>query len=69
MWWCEPAVKLVNGAEIPATQVSEQHLGRIWQRWSRHFQPGQWRSGVDGLESFVALIRGEIQRSAPGANQ
>ena len=69
MWWCEPAVHFENGAVIPATQVSEEHLGRTWQRWSRHFQPGQWRSGIDGLESFVALIRGDFQRSVAEAAQ
>src|SRR5690242_8783834 len=37
MWWFDPAVRRVDGQEIPATQVVEQHLGRSWQRWSRHF--------------------------------
>lgn len=66
MWWFTPAVKLASGAEIPATQVVENHLGREWQRWSRHFQPGQWRSGLDGLESYLALIQRELIRCAGG---
>lgn len=69
MWWFDPPVRRVDGQEIPATNVIEQHLGRSWQRWSRHFQPGQWRSGVDSLQSFLALIRKELQRAAPGAIQ
>ena len=64
MWWFDPGVRLATGAEAPATSLIEQYLGRSWQRWSRHFNPGQWRSGVDGLESFLALIRGELQRCA-----
>lgn len=64
MWWFDPAVRLANGRVIPATEVTEQHIGRSWQRWSRHFQAGQWQSGIDGLESFLALIRRELQRSA-----
>jgi hypothetical protein len=66
MWWFSPGLQLANGAVIEATQVVEQHLGRAWQRWSRHLQPGQWQSGVDGLESYVALIEREVARCAPG---
>jgi hypothetical protein len=67
MWWFGPAVKLATGAAIQATELVENYLGREWQRWSRHFQPGQWRSGVDGLQSFLALIQHELVRCATGA--
>ena len=67
MWWFDPAVRRTDGASIPATDVVEQYLGRSWQRWSRHLQAGQWHSGVDGLESFLALIRRELVNSALGA--
>jgi E2/UBC family protein E len=69
MWWFDPAVRLSNGQVIQATEATEQHLGRSWQRWSRHFANGQWRSGVDGLESFVALIQRELTRSAGSARR
>lgn len=64
MWWFDPPVHLASGQPLPATEVVEQHLGRTWQRWSRHFNGGQWQSGVDGLESYLALIRRELERSA-----
>ena len=67
MWWFDPPVRFANGQAVPATEVMEQHLGRTWQRWSRHFNGGQWQSGIDGLESYLALIRRDLQRSAPGA--
>lgn len=63
MWWFEPPVRRADGRPIPATEVTESHLGRQWQRWSRHFLPGQWRSGIDCLETFLALIRKELERS------
>ena len=63
MWWFLPPVRLADGKDLPATNVSETYLGRSWQRWSRHFNSGQWQSGVDGLESFLALIRQELERS------
>jgi hypothetical protein len=67
MWWFDPAIRLADGRIIQATEVTEHHFGRPWQRWSRHFEPGQWKSGIDGLESYVALIRRELTRCANGA--
>lgn len=64
MWWFDPPVRLANGGGIAATDYSETHLGRSWQRWSRHLEAGQWRSGVDSLETFIALIRRELHRCA-----
>jgi hypothetical protein len=65
MWWFDPPIRRTDGAEIPATQAQERHLGRQWQRWSRHLNPGQWRSGTDCLESYLALVRKELQAAAP----
>ena len=62
MWWFSPAVRLANGRNIQATDLIEHHLGRPWQRWSRHFNQGQWKSGVDCLETFLALLRKELER-------
>src|SRR5688500_1958061 len=42
MWWFDPAVRLASGSSAPATEAVEAYLGRRWQRWSRHFKPGQW---------------------------
>ncbi len=65
MWWFDPPVRLADGRAITATEVVERHLGRSWQRWSRHFTDGQWQSGIDGLESYVALIRSDLERNVP----
>jgi|ERR1039457_5654232 hypothetical protein len=67
MWWFSPDVTLADGRRIQATEVTENHLGRPWQRWSRHFQTGQWRSGIDGMESYTALIDRELLRCASAA--
>lgn len=63
MWWFNPSVNRADGKPIPAADVIEHYMGRGWQRWSRHLSPGQWRSGIDGLESFFALIRKELEKS------
>lgn len=66
MWWFHPAVMRADGSPIPQTEVTEQHMGRSWQRWSRHLQPGSWRSGVDGLEGFFALLRKDLTKWVGG---
>src|ERR1051325_5995125 len=45
MWWFDPAVRLADSRSVQATECIEQYLGRSWQRWSRHLNQGQWRSG------------------------
>lgn len=67
MWWFSPAVARADGAVIPATESQETYLGRTWQRWSRHFNAGQWMGGVDGLQSYLALVSQELRRCAEGA--
>ena len=64
MWWLIPHVTKIAGGEIAATQAREIYDGRTWQRWSRHLDPGVWRSGIDGLESYVRLLRNELSTAA-----
>ena len=65
MWWFDPPVRLADGRDLPATDAVGTYLGRRWQRWSRHFNGSQWKSGVDGLESYIALIRQDLERGVP----
>ena len=61
MWYCDPPIRLAaTGQFAQATEVMETHLGRTWQRFSRHLN-GTWRPGVDSLRSFFALIQRELQ--------
>jgi hypothetical protein len=61
-WWISPGIKLADGREVRATEVIETHLGRDWQRWSRHLDDQQWQPGTDGLENYIALIEQELTR-------
>ena len=67
MWWFDPPVRQSDGSAPPATEAVEVHLQRSWQRWSRHFDAGQWQSGIDGLQSYLALITHELVRCALGS--
>lgn len=66
MWWFAPAVLRPDGRPIPQTQVTEVHLGRTWQRWSRHLDASHWRAGVDSLESYLALVDRELHAAVNG---
>ncbi|MGI5401495.1 E2/UBC family protein [Streptomyces sp. CA-135486] len=64
MWWVSPALTTTQGGAIPATDLHETYRGRTWQRWSRHLAPGTWLAGIDGLESYIALLRTELNTAA-----
>lgn len=66
MWYCDPPVRIAaTGQFAAASQVMEQHIGRTWQRFSRHLN-GAWQPGVDCLRSFFILIQRELQGTERG---
>jgi hypothetical protein len=64
MWWVDPPLRRADGSEIVNTQSMESHLGRTWQRWSRHFSGGQWQPGIDRISGYIALLDNEFRRAA-----
>lgn len=62
MFWVSPALTTSTGARIPGTEMTETHIGRTWQRWSRHIA-GQWRPGVDNLETYLAYVRQSLRQA------
>lgn len=63
MFYVSPELKLKSGGHPNAASVFEDHLGRRWQRFSRHMNSGSclWRPGVDSLKTFLKLALGELQ--------
>lgn len=59
MFWTYPELKYVNGTYPQATEHRENHVGRNWQRWSRH---APWRAGVDNLKTFITSILIDINK-------
>ena len=58
MFWVDPPIRLSrNQAFAQASEAIESHVGRSWQRFSRHLQAGAWRPGIDSLESWIKAIR------------
>jgi hypothetical protein len=65
MYWCDPPVRVAaTGVYPPAADQFEPHLGRQWQRFSRHLGGGAWQPGRDSLESYLALIRNDLAKNA-----
>lgn len=64
MWFVSPEIKLGStGAHPPAASHFEDHFGRRWQRFSRHF-PTPWRPGIDGLSTLITFAHQELQENA-----
>jgi hypothetical protein len=60
MFYVDPPLTLRGAGYPQGAEQFEEHLGRRWQRFSRHF-PNAWRPGIDGLRGFLALVMGELQ--------
>ncbi len=56
MFWVRPNITTAAGQPVPGTELTETYVNRQWQRWSRHIA-GQWRPGIDNLETYLAYIR------------
>lgn len=64
MWWFHPALRRRDGASIPNADVTEQYLGKEWQRWSRHLEPHQWQPGADSLHTYLAVLKSNLTLAA-----
>lgn len=65
MYWCDPEVRVAATGALPqAADLFEEYLGRRWQRFSRHLNPGAWQPGRDSLASYLALITQALAREA-----
>ena len=59
MWYTDPAVRVKASGVYPHKADSfEMHVGRKWQRFSRHLP--NWRAGVDGLPMFLTFVNQEL---------
>ncbi|TAL64475.1 MAG: hypothetical protein EPN88_10915 [Bacteroidetes bacterium] len=57
MWYFSPELLLKLGNRQPRqTQAKINFEGRSWQRWSRHFPANEWRSGIDGIHTYIKKI-------------
>jgi len=66
MFYADPPVRLTSGGYPDRADQFETHAGQQWQRFSRHLET-PWRPGVDGIESFLAIIARELRPAVKAA--
>lgn len=57
MFYFDPPLRNADGRDAGAL-ATEEHFGRHWQRWSRHYQ---WVPGQDDLTRHVEYVWHELQ--------
>lgn len=56
-----PHLQKKSGSGIYA--LSQQQIdGRVFQRWSRHRNPGEWRPGLDNISTHLLLVENWIEK-------
>jgi hypothetical protein len=56
-----PQLTLNSGKAINA--LSHQSIdGKIFQRWSRHRNPGEWRPGFDNISTHLVLVENWLEK-------
>lgn len=59
-FYVDPPLKLASGGNYPQNADHfEDHVGRRWQRFSRHLP--NWRAGIDLLQNYLPLVHRELQ--------
>lgn len=63
MFYVNPPLRLANGQEIPATQVTETICQTGFQRWSRHrTAAAPWNPKTDNVITHLALVESAIAK-------
>jgi hypothetical protein len=52
-----PHLKRPDGTDPDRATGQEEWFGRTRQFWSRHLADGEWRQGIDGLETYLHYVR------------
>ena len=62
MWYFNPAI-LLAPSNKPArqTQANINFEGEVWQRWSRHYPANDWRSGIDGIHTYLKKVQTALE--------
>ncbi|MFZ6048082.1 multiubiquitin domain-containing protein [Pseudomonas sp. CR3202] len=62
MFYCDPPLTRVSGAQIAQTEHHQLIDGRNFQRWSRHRNPGEWSPQRDSVLSHMGLVEESIAK-------
>lgn len=63
MFYVHPVLALTNGQDISQTQVRENILGNVYQRWSRHLNGiTRWNPLTDSVITHLAVVEESLLR-------
>jgi Prokaryotic E2 family E len=62
-FYTSPRLKRADGTEPNRATGNETLFGEKWQFWSRHLTKGEWRPGIDGLETYLQYVTVELRRA------
>ncbi len=66
MFYLFPAVVLMPGKQTAkAANIKFNFDNKEWQRWSRHSPAPTWRSGIDGLHTYLKKVETALQVATP----
>ena len=55
--------QLIRNNKRPIACITQQSIdGKIFQRWSRHRNPGDWRPGLDNVSTHLILIENWLEK-------
>lgn len=55
--------QLTRKSGRPISCISQQPIdGKIYQRWSRHRNPGEWRPGLDNISTHLILVENWLEK-------
>lgn len=62
MWYFNPAILLAPSNRLAKqTQANINFEGKVWQRWSRHYPANEWRSGIDGIHTYLKKVQTALE--------
>lgn len=65
MWYFNPAILLApSNISARQTQANINFEGKAWQRWSRHYPANEWRSGVDGIHTYLKKVQTALESAS-----
>lgn len=65
MWYFNPAILLAPSNRLARqTQANINFEGKVWQRWSRHYPANEWRSGIDGIHTYLKKVQTALESAS-----
>lgn len=62
-FYTNPRLTGPSGSDPALASGSDTIFQETWQFWSRHLEDRDWRSGIDGLETYLNYVWSELRKA------